>query len=224
MVLKERTVVKKLAEKLANRNQNFARDHDQHLGDILTHVNPAKSPEVDSSLRNLYGGLVPRLQPEIDLILRKGDDIRAIEVKCFQLRGKNCLNKSYYEGIDQTLALLMYGFDKVALWHVFDESISVQQFATSGSTAQLFVREQLKLPIDYTALYMKRNRRDLQFIPTQPRVTGFSSMELVDFKELTTIEDPRFRFTWQSSSTIMDFPRVRNLRRVLINWLDQRDQ
>lgn len=217
-------MVRKLAEKLRDRNQNFPRDHDQHLGDILTHVNPAKSLEVNSFLRDLYGGLMPRLQPEIDLILRKGDDIRAIEVKCFHLRGGNCLNKSYYDGIDQTLALLMYGFDKAALWHVFDESIGVQQFATSGSTAQLFVREQLKLPIDYTALYVKRNRRDLQFIPTQPRVTDFSSMELVDFKELTTIEDPRLRFTWRSSNTITDFPRVRNLRRILINWLDQRDQ
>jgi hypothetical protein len=50
MAMKERTVVKKLAEKLRERNQNFPRDHGQHLGNILTHVNPAKSPEVNSFL------------------------------------------------------------------------------------------------------------------------------------------------------------------------------
>mgnify|MGYP001030022815 CR=1 FL=1 len=221
----ERTTVKILTNKLRNRNKQIGPDSDQYLGKIFGHVNPAKSPKVYSFLKELYGGLAPRLQPEIDLIFKNGDDIRAVEIKCFHLRTNNSLSKSYYEGIDQALALLMYGFNKVALWHIFDQNINPRQFIASGSTAQVFIRNQLKLPIDFTALYLIVSGKDCLFIPTQPRVTDFETMELVDAKLLKTIDDPTFTWVWQNKGNpMLDYPRSKNIRAALIEWLDKRKE
>jgi len=217
-ILNERALVKILAKKLRKRNEQVGLNSDQYLGKVFAHANPAKAPKVCSFLKELYGGLAPRLQPEIDLIFKNGDNIRAVEVKCFRLRTSNSLSGSYYEGIDQALALLMYGFNNVALWHVFDQTINPKQFMTSGSTAQLFIREQLKLPIDFTALVLV-SREDYFFIPTQPRVTDFETMELVDVKLLKTIDDPTFPWVWQTSNPISKYPRcfeaVSEARRTL---------
>jgi len=223
--LDERTTVKTLANKLKNRNKQIRFDSDQYLGKVFSHINPAKSPRVYSFLKELYGGLAPRLQPEIDLIFKNDDDVRAVEIKCFYLRTNNSLSKSYYEGIDQALALLMYGFNKVALWHIFDQNISPRQFMTSGSTAQGFIRNQLKLPIDFTALYLVISGEDCLFIPTQPRVNDFETMELVNVRLLQRIDDPTFTWVWQTKDNpMLNYPRVKNIRAALIEWLDKRKE
>ncbi len=95
-ILDERTIVRMLAEALSRRNANIHPDDEQHLGKIFTHKNPAKVQKICAVLQEMYGGLRPRLQPEIDVILRKGNDIRAIEVKVFHLRSGTSLNQSYY--------------------------------------------------------------------------------------------------------------------------------
>lgn len=81
----EHKAVNLLATVLRNRNKHFPPESDQHLGEVFTHINPASATQVSSTLRKLFGRLAPRLQPEIDIILRKGDNIRAIEVKLFHL-------------------------------------------------------------------------------------------------------------------------------------------
>ena len=63
--------------------------------------------------------LIPPLQPEIDMILCKADKMMAVEVKYFRRKG-NGLDHSFYEGIEQSLALLRWGFNYVALWQLFD--------------------------------------------------------------------------------------------------------
>ncbi len=114
----------------------------------------------------------------------------------------------------------MYGFDKVALWHVFDQDIKPNQFITSGSNAQLFIRNQLNLPIDYTALYLLRSHSQFEFIPTQPRVKDFDTLDLLDARLLKTIPDPSLSFVWQTSNPLLKYPRVRNIRAALVDWLD----
>lgn len=220
----ERTVVDKLAARLKERNQHFSKDDDQHLGNVYTRVNPARSRGVNSLLRALYGGLTPRLQPEIDVILKKGGDIRAIEVKLFRLRSNNSLSRSYYEGIDQAIALLMYGFNRAALWHVFDQDIEMSKVRAYGSIAQVFIVDKLKLPIDYTAWCLDRRRPDYEFIPTKPILGDFGSMDVKLTIPLVKIQDPRFRFVWVSDNPLLEDGRVQNIREALMQWLDKRKQ
>lgn len=223
-VLKERTVVEKLAAKLRDRNQNFARDSDQHLGEVHTWVNPARSPRVNSLLRSLYGGLTPRMQPEIDIVLKKGEDIRAIEVKFFKIRSNDSLSLSYYEGIDQALALLMYGFNKTALWHVFDQDIELSKVITYGSVAQVFIVEQLRLPINFTAIRLERSAQNYEFTPTKPILRDYNSMEVVHALSLVKIHDPRLKFVWTATNPLLEDGRVQNIRAALMEWLNKREQ
>jgi len=221
--LNERTIVKELARKLETRNRLLGEKHEQYLGKILSLVTPAKSRKIDSILKNLYGGVAPPLQPDIDLLFRNNEDIRAVEVKVFSITGKGRLSRSYYEGIDQALALLMLGFNKVALWHIFDQDVGIKWFGRYGSSLQLFVREQLKLPIDFTALYLIRNGLGHDFVPTQPRVTNFQTMQLVDVRLLRKIDDPQFPFVWKTSNPLMTYPTVISTRKAILEWLDLRD-
>jgi hypothetical protein len=204
--LRERTVVEKLSGKLRDRNQHFSKDDDQHLGDVYTRVNPARSRGVNS------------------LLLKKGDDIRAIEVKLFKLRSNNSLSRSYYEGIDQAIALLMYGFNRAALWHVFDQDIEMSKVSTYGSIAQVFIVDKLKLPIDYTAWCLDRSGPDYEFIPTKPILGDFRSMDVKLTIPLVKIQDPRLRFVWVRGNPLLEDGRVRNIREALMQWLDKRKQ
>lgn len=77
--------------------------------------------------RNITRELTPPLQPEIDIILCKGNQLNAIEIKYFEMKG-NSLNRSFYEGIEQALALLRWGFNHVALWQLFEDSMPQQNF------------------------------------------------------------------------------------------------
>ena len=94
---------------------------------------PFQVPKLRKQWHETYGrplnvptSLTPPLQPEIDMILCKGDTMIAVELKYFKRRGRG-LNHSFYEGIEQTLALLRWGFDHVALWQLFEESITPQE-------------------------------------------------------------------------------------------------
>ena len=60
------------------------------------------------------------LQPDVDLILSPlksfaPTHIEGHEVKLFKVRAGDLLDKSYYSGLDEALALLMFGFDYVYL-------------------------------------------------------------------------------------------------------------
>jgi hypothetical protein len=221
-VLREDRIVRLLAEKLRVRNKRLGERHEQHLGQVLTRVTPAKSSKVYALLKEIYGGLSPPLQPDIDILLRKNDDIRAVEVKVFHLEAGNRLSRSYYEGIDQALALLMFGFNKVALWHIFDKDIELEKLARYGSSAQLFIREQLRLPLDFTAMYLTKENGDYDFVPTQPRISDFRTMELVETRVLKKIDDPSFPFVWKSTNPLLTYPLVTNICKVMLEWLSTR--
>jgi hypothetical protein len=214
--------VRLLAETLRLRNARLHKGHEQYLGQVLAHVTPAKSSNVYSILKDTFGGLSPPLQPDVDILFRKGEDIRAVEVKVFHLNAKNRLSRSYYEGIDQALALLSLGFNRVALWHIFDRDIGIDKLARYGSSAQLFIREQLRLPMDFTAMYLVKYEGDYRFVPTQPVIKDFKTMELVEARLLRFLDDPTLPFVWRSNNPLLTYPLVAEIRKVMLEWLSNR--
>jgi hypothetical protein len=219
--LNEDRIVKLLAETLRLRNKRFHKGDEQYLGQVLTHVTPAKSSKVYSKLKKAYGGLSPPLQPDVDILFRKGDDIRAVEVKVFHLNAKNRLSRSYYEGMDQALALLSLGFNRVALWHIFDNDIGLVKLARYGSYAQLFTRE-LGLPMDFTAMYLVKDKRDYRFVPARPVIKDFKTKELVKARLLRFLDDPMMPFVWRSNNPLLTRPLVAEIRKVMLEWLNNR--
>jgi len=217
----ERKAVNLLANALKNRNKYFPPENDQHLGEVFTHINPASATKVSSTIRKLFGKFAPRLQPEIDIILRKGDDIRAIEVKLFHHEKNNRLSRPYYIGIDQALALLMYGFNSVALWHIFDEKIP-SNLVTSGVNAQIFIRHKLELPIDFTALLLRKKGNNYSFHPLKPIMTDFVNKIPVGYTELSAIDDPQFTYGSRSQNKIIDLPEVKSIRSAMLQWLNEK--
>ncbi|MFC1506990.1 hypothetical protein ACFLQ6_07965 [Thermoproteota archaeon] len=218
---KERIVVKKLAAKLRERNTFFNKSDPQHLGDILDHVTPAKSKKVRAILKELYVGITPPLQPDVDIFFRKKNDIRAMEVKIFH-KDKGSLNRSYYEGIDQALALLTLGFDNVTLWHIFAQDIEPRIIARYGSLCQIFIREQLKLPIDFTTLQMTIKDEEYDFVPIKPIVKDPKTLELHDIKFLKKINDPTFTFIWQTKNPLLKYDLVKKIRKAMLDWTENR--
>jgi hypothetical protein len=70
--------------------------------------------------KNLDPKYIPPSQPEIDLIIVDEKSVwRAIELKVIK-KDKNGISPSYYFGLGQTFAYLLYGVDEIALWQCFD--------------------------------------------------------------------------------------------------------
>ncbi|MCW3995185.1 MAG: hypothetical protein NWE98_03425 [Candidatus Bathyarchaeota archaeon] len=117
----------------------------------------SRSPIFRNCWKETFGELCPPLQPEMDLIIweppvnGEKEKLRAIEIKWFW-KGNGKVNQSFYKGIEQTLAMLQWGFDNVALWQLFDQSFSDQELWDYGGRTWLYVHNRLNLPIDYTML------------------------------------------------------------------------
>lgn len=74
----------------------------------------------------LWGESPPIAQPQIDLILVPQDlKLHAVELKYYRPRKNSPTNWRwrYYSGIDESLALLKFGFASASLWHFFDAKI-----------------------------------------------------------------------------------------------------
>ena len=110
-----------------------------------------------------FGENIPPLQPQIDLLLVKRDDfsLRAIEVKYFEMKGKR-MDKSYYEGIGEALALMNFGFESVALWQCFNKDVPLS-LMNNYATHVANLRETLSLPIDYTCFQVVENNGNFRF-------------------------------------------------------------
>jgi hypothetical protein len=113
--------------------------------------------------KETFGELCPPLQPEMDLIIwepsaiGEKEKLRAIEIKYFW-KSNGRVNQSFYKGIEQSLAMLQWGFDNVALWQLFDQSFSDQDLWDYGGRTWLYVHNRLNLPIDYTMLTVDTQR------------------------------------------------------------------
>lgn len=114
--------------------------------------------------------LFPLAQPEIDLIVRDADSkLLAIQVKYLKFETNHIFptrpKPTYYEGIEQILATLNFGFNCVSLWHCFDfeggrgSLADIHRYA--DATHELI--SVLNLPINYFALWISK-REDIFYI------------------------------------------------------------
>jgi len=118
----------------------------------------------------------PPVQPPIDiLIVDTQFQLLAVEVKHMIPRVKTFFNRSYYEGIEQALALLELGFSYVSLWQCFDNA-PASAIISYRKVIQELISE-LNLPINYKAL----------------RIVGVKKEEIghekINFLDVTYIED-----------------------------------
>lgn len=135
----EKKLVTILAEQIPKKYYN-----------VYININPA-SYKYKKYWEKWFGDDVPPLQPQVDLILvdKKDFKIRAIEVKFFKQTKKRKVDKSYYCGIDECIALMNFGFESVALWHCFDTDIPFKD--TNNYAIHLTnLRQSLNLSFNYT--------------------------------------------------------------------------
>lgn len=106
-----------------------------------------------------YWGLsIPPSQPDIDLlIVDKQKKLHAIELKYIRKSDKRRLSQSFYRGIDESLALLRFGFESVSLWHCFDNEVPRLLRGQYHTTTSELI-ESLKLPIDFQGLFLDKYR------------------------------------------------------------------
>lgn len=94
-------------------------------------------------------------QPEIDMLIidKNSGAIHAVELKYFRLvkKGERVgLNYPFYSGLDEALALLRFGFERVSLWHAFDQGIPADTVQRYLDEIVELIRG-LKMPIGYRA-------------------------------------------------------------------------
>ena len=101
-------------------------------------------------------------EPEIDLIFCNNEDgkkkppVFAAELKYFRSMNSGRVNISYYSGLDEALALLAYGFDKVILIHIFEETLFSRVSHNYAEVLSGMVTE-LGLPIGYRTYTLKES-------------------------------------------------------------------
>ena len=219
----ENFLAKELKRKL---DQSTPRKFDK----IHVSKRPFQVPKLKKQWHNTYGrplkvptSLIPPLQPEIDMILCKGQTMLAIELKYFKRKG-NSLNHSFYEGIEQALALLRWGFDHVALWQLFEESISAEELWFYGGWTWTFLHGEpkhggLNLPIEFTFMLVTKSENGYDFRPIQPRFVSGVHVRGIQLDVLFPIYDRRFHFTTKHPNPLVKCPEVQKLRRMLVEWL-----
>lgn len=150
-------------------NEKFIQDiikqklEKRRIGKVKCRLNLANT-NFESIWNENYSDETPILQPEIDLVIKNEYSLNAIEVKYFKIDKCIKFSYSFYKGIDQAIAYLRFGFDFVALWHVFDD-IPLSQFKEYGWRTWNFLRE-LKIPIDFTYFIFNRSDNSIKGVKT----------------------------------------------------------
>ena len=140
--------------------------------------------------------------------------MKAAELKYFKQTENGRLNHPFYVGIEQALALLRWGFASVALWQLFDDSISTEALRDYGCRTWQFINGYLNLPIDFTVLRVIKGVEDIRFQVIQ----ADWSNNLTPIK-LRDIDDPDFHITWRHSNPLNALYEVRLLGEKLKLWL-----
>jgi len=106
---------------------------------------------------NLENEDIPPPQPEIDMILiDDSETMRAVELKLIKKTRKG-IRPSYYEGLDQALAYLSFGFHQVALWLCFDGNTLTDKEIHEYNDAFEMIRASIYRLVDATFFRVTTN-------------------------------------------------------------------
>ena len=173
---------------------------------IWSHKKPSASKRFRDRVEARLG-YVPILQPEIDLCMLSRDGaLVAVEAKFF--KGDLTFLTPFYRSIGQALALHRYGFDAVALWHLFSDGANTKGINRYGGEAWSFIRNDLFLPLDFSYFSARRigSNHVFEVMQYNSRQDGFALMP---------IDDPLFVLTWKHPNPLKDNPVPRVLREML---------
>ncbi len=159
-------------------------------------------------------------QPEVDLLIcRKERDekyppILAAEVKYIRTTRNGRIVPSYYSGLDEALALLILGFDKVVLIHLVEEEILSKIFLHYAKILSDTIKR-LNLPLGYR-VYSLTSLGDVRFC----RTVRLKSGSIYNLKNLWVLPplNPLLRDNSDLGSV------VRKNRKALVNALGVRDK
>ena len=197
--MNENTLVQKLRDRLAPRYKK-----------VLIHKNLPHIPALTQASRDAFG-YVPVLN-EIDMIfVRHEGHMCAAEVKCLQVK-KGSMSRAFYDGVGQALSLLRYGFDHVALWHLFVGDMEDARRDRYGAGTWWFLRNELGLPLEFSYFRIDGDSQNPAFVVMQ--YTGPNTAA-----DILPIDHPQFAITWKYPNPLRDDPHAKKLRRILANTL-----
>lgn len=110
-----------------------------------------------------FGPIMPPAQPQIDLLLVDSRfQILAVELKYFRIIKKARVNYPFYDGIEEALALLRFGFLCVSLWHCFDVEVPISVVSRYTREATNLINA-LNLPIEYRGILIDKSDDNVVF-------------------------------------------------------------
>jgi hypothetical protein len=208
----ERTLTMELKKKM---------DESGNFGKIYFWKRPGRSPAFMKRWLEVHGKtMAPPVQPDMDLIVFWQGLVIGIEIKYFRRKGKR-LATSFYEGLDQAVALLGWGFDRVALWQMFETEATAQELWFYGAEKWSLIQKPLAegglgLPIEFTFMKVERQADGHIFTP----FNAFSNQETAFLVPTRVpLHDPKFQFRAPHPNPLANLPSVRKRREVLFEWL-----
>jgi len=196
---REITLTKELAGRLKTEHPQFK---------IFANKCPSRGSRVKEKWNEVFHEQCPPLQPEMDIIIVEPPNpqilpsrpkLRAIEIKLFE-KTDGRINQSFYKGIEQALALLQWGFDNVALWQLFGETVSESELRDYGCKTWNYIHGTLQLPIDFTPIKLiGTDIEQMQFRPIQADWrNNLTPLELLK------IDDPSFHITYTHPNPLVN--------------------
>jgi len=195
----EIALTKELARRLQKKFPKFQ---------VYANKCPSRGKKVRERWLKVFEEVCPPLQPEIDIIifeppnihvLPRKPKIRAIEIKYFKKTDGN-INQSFYKGIEQSLALLQWGFDNVGLWQLFDETLSDDDIRNYGCKTWAYIHGLLGLPIEFTPIKLigqEINRMRFQVIQAD-WLHNLRPLPLLD------LDSPEFHITYSHYNPLIE--------------------
>ena len=159
----ERQIVKEIAAMIQGSGLS-------PLKKIHPHINLANK-RFNQIWESWYRGDVPP-PLEVDLVLVFEDTsskidqmlVGAVEVKYFQ--GFPKVKRNFFEGLHQALALALFGFDGLGLWHLFAENTPPERVHGYAEAVQELING-LQLPFFYVAAKLLNLSKFEAFAPSK---------------------------------------------------------
>jgi len=115
------------------------------------------------------------LQPDIDILIYHEEipELVGVEVKAVYYTGQGKLNRKYYDGLDQSIALHMFGFDKVGFMQLFIIQSKSEKENEKIKQECLNYSRNIKMIIKYLNLYQSNLFGGGSALADRPAFAGF---------------------------------------------------